>query len=250
MIYDKLPVVLLSALATEPDGSTNSVIAHYLVDHLGELDGLTVKGLAAACHVGSGSVSRFCREVGFESFDDLRNSFAESRRSFQRVESHDACAHAKVVEDAVERVAKTIDRAALARLADDLAAYGRVSAYGMLKAQSAAIDLQVDLLMLGKHVDTCVAFSDQLERICRAGRDELVVVFSYTGSYFDYRDVAERLARIDRPKIWVVCGQRRPLPSFVADALTFDSGLDQLGHPFQLEMAEALLAQEYARRVQ
>jgi hypothetical protein len=72
------------------------------------------------------------------------------------------------------------------------------------------------------------------------------VVFSYTGSYFDVRDLRESLARLDRPKIWMVCGSPRPLPPFVADRLSFSSNQSRFGHPYQLEYVAGLIAQEYA----
>ena len=36
MIYGKLPVVFLSVIASEKNGSTNSVIASYLLEHMEE----------------------------------------------------------------------------------------------------------------------------------------------------------------------------------------------------------------------
>lgn len=253
MIYDKLPVALLSALMTEQEGTTNAIIARYLVTHAGHLSNATVKGVAAACCVGVGSVSRFCRDTGFRGFDELRTALDEASRSFEQIETERepqlrAQEHARLVGSSLQQVADTIDQRALNLLVDDLRAYERILTCGMLKAQAAAVDLQVDLLMLGKYVDTCVSYAEQTERIAKAGRDTLVVVFSYTGSYFDAHDISEALARIDRPRIWVVTGVRRPQPPFVYGCLTFASELRQLTHPFQLEMAAALIAQEYARR--
>lgn len=253
MIYDKLTVALLGALATERQDSTNAHIARYLIAHQDELGELSVKALATACSVGVGSVSRFCREVGFESFDELRREYCTSSRRFERVPLSDTPKEraervAMRVGEMLQEVAQTIDQEALVRLVDDIERFERVSAYGMLKAQAAAVDLQVDLLMQGKQVDTCVSHAEQLRRIAAAKKDDLVVVFSYTGSYFDSRDMNEAMRRIDRPKIWVVCGRRHALPPFVADRLLFKSAGTQLGHPYQLEFVAGLIAQEYALR--
>ena len=255
MIYDKLTVALLGALATERQDSTNAHIARYLLVHQDELGDLTIKSIAAACQVGTGSVSRFCREVGFESFDELRREFARSGRAFERVampdSSKDNAGHglAGRLSVTLAQAEATVDRVALGKLVDDLLRYERVSVYGMLKAQAAAVDLQVDLLMQGKFVDTCVSHAEQLRCIAQAGPDELIVVFSYTGSYFDARDMTSAMQRVARPKIWVVCGRRHSLPSFVAGRLLFSSSGMQLGHPYQLELVAGLIAQEYARRL-
>ncbi|MDO4404653.1 MAG: MurR/RpiR family transcriptional regulator [Atopobiaceae bacterium] len=250
MIYDKLSVGLLGLLATEEADATDAQIARYVLAHAAELDDLSVKELAAACHVGTGSVSRFAREAGFGGFAELRDAFAEASRKFERLEgaSTDERGHALAlrIASSIKRAAATVDGAALTRLVADLASYDKVYAFGFLKAQAAALDLQVDLLMQGKYIGTCASPSDQIDHIARARSDELVVVFSYTGSYFDARDLRESLARRDRPKIWMVCGSGRPLPPFVADRLLFSSDQSRFGHPYQLEYVAGLITQEYA----
>lgn len=253
MIYDKLTVALLGALSSERQDSTNAHIARYLLAHQDELGELSVKGLARACCVGVGSVSRFCREVGFTSFEELRQGVCTSSRSYEPVKQGDDGASGNLaawVGKAVAQAGESVDRQAIGRLVDDLMRYDRVSAYGMLKAQAAAVDLQVDLLMQGKLIDTCVSHAEQLHRIAEASSGELIVVFSYTGSYFDARDMDEAMRRIDRPKIWVVCGKRHTMPSFVADRVLFSSSGSQLGHPYQLELVAGLIAQEYALRLE
>ena len=252
MIYDKLPVALLSALASERRDTTNAIIARYLITHASKLEDASIKAIARACNVGTASVSRFCRDVGFESFDELRKALAETQRSFETVSTEESFAeradtHAQTVAESLTQVAHSIDEHILDQLICDLHSYEQVSAYGMLKAQAAAIDLQVDLLMLGKQIETCTSYAEQLDRIMRATSNELVVLFSYTGDYFGARDLAGALSRIDRPRIWMVAGTRKPQPDYVYGCLAFASDHRQLTHPFQLEMVEALIAQEYAR---
>lgn len=244
MIYDKLIVALLSSLATKSEGSASETIARYLVTHANELNDITVKGVAAACNVGVGSVSRFCRETGFGSFDELRNALVESGSSFDLAPDE----HARLVGDSLALAQQTVSKSMMRALVDDLVAYEKVFLCGMLKAQAAAIDLQVDLLMQGKFAQTCVSYVEQLDHIATAGREELVIVFSYTGSYFDAHDLSRELARLDRPRIWMVAGNKQPQPNYVYGCLAFESNHSQLAHPFQLEMVAALIAQEYARR--
>lgn len=258
MIYNKLVVSLLSALAIERHDSTNSVIARYLVTHARELGDITIKSVASACNVGTGSVSRFCREVGFDGFDELRRALVDADHSFELAgtDSKDATdsfllranRHAEVVANSLVLAARSVDQHALHLLVNDIRSYHKVFVCGMLKAQAAATDLQVDLLMQGKFAQTNVSYAEQLEHIASAPRDELVVVFSYTGDYFFSRDLSSLLSRLSRPRIWVVAGAKRPQPDFVYGCLLFESNQSQLSHPFQLQMVSALIAQEYARQ--
>ena len=46
MIYGKLPVVFLSTIASEKNGSTNCVIATYILEHLDEMQDIGIKEIA------------------------------------------------------------------------------------------------------------------------------------------------------------------------------------------------------------
>ena len=61
MIYDKLPIVFLSTIASEKKDSTNSQIASYILDHLDQVQNMGIKEMAEACHVAVSSISRFCK---------------------------------------------------------------------------------------------------------------------------------------------------------------------------------------------
>lgn len=243
MIYDTLHVALLSSIAAD-ERSTNAAIARYVLEQGVHIGDLTVRGLADACHVGTGTVSRFCREVGFANFDEMREALCSADRSFERAGTEELV---RAASGAMFDVTRTVDAEALESLARDVLAYSKVSAFGLLKGQAAATCLQVDLIMQGKFVDTCVSFAEQIERLRSAGRDELFVVFSYTGSYFDSERLCEGLHRLDRPRIWMVCGRGVPVPEPVYATLNFQTDFGRLGHPYQLQMAASMVAQACAR---
>ena len=83
MIYGKLPVVFLSVIASEKSGSTNSSIASYILEHMDEVKDTGIKELARRCHVGTGSVSRFCRDIGLRDFVELRELLQSTDENFQ-----------------------------------------------------------------------------------------------------------------------------------------------------------------------
>ena len=63
MIYGKLPVVFLSTIASEKNGSTNCVIATYILEHLDEMQDIGIKEIAKKFNVAVSSISRFCKEI-------------------------------------------------------------------------------------------------------------------------------------------------------------------------------------------
>lgn len=252
MIYDKLPVTLLAALSAMGVDSPYAQIARHVLAHADEPGDISIKSLAEACHVGAGTVSRFARDMGFRDFAELRDEVSRSSRSFERVAGTTTAERSRQLARGITRslgqVLASVDERALALLVDDLVAYEKVSAYGLLKAQAAATELQVGLLMQGKLVGTCATVAQQISRIETASSDELVVVFSYTGDYFSASDLGESLRRVNRPRIWMVCGAECPLPPFVYGRLAYRSDLGQLGHPYQLQFVAGIIAQEFAAK--
>lgn len=109
-----------------------------------------------------------------------------------------------------------------------------------------ALNLQGDLLMLGKQVYTNISYSQQMQYLLSASEEDLILIFSYTGSYFDYQELtySER-KRLSAPRIWMVCGSDRTLPPFVDQAIRFRSRQDQISHPYQLQFVAGLIAQQY-----
>ncbi|MBR1828070.1 MAG: hypothetical protein IJ781_00975 [Atopobiaceae bacterium] len=253
MIYDKLQVYLLTELMTQSSDSAYAEIARYLLGHASTPEALSIKEIARACHVGTGTVSRFAKDIGFASFAELRKACEDNHVSFDAVTGNTASERAeglaRHVALSVAQAAASIDKATLGQLVGDLCSFDKVSAYGLLKAQAAAVDLQVDLLMQGKQIHTCATPAEQAQRIASAKADELILVFSYTGTYFDHGALKESLRRPDRPRIWMICGSREKVPAFVHGCLLFSSDQSQLGHPYQLECMAGIIAQEYAAAV-
>ena len=254
MIYGKLPVVFLSVIASEKSGSTNSIIADYILNHMDEVRDLGIKEIAERCHVDTGSVSRFCKDIGLRDFVELRellNTAGDNFEPHSLAESPGERAeeYGKKVKHSIDLVTKTLSARRLEELCRDMRQYEKVALFGLLKAESAAVHLQGDLWMMGKHVYTNVSYDQQIEYIRNAGNDSLIVIFSYTGAYFEYQK--EKLFRgrdkRDRPRIWMVSGRQKAFPEYVARVLDFKSQQDQAGHPYQLLYVAGLIAQEYGK---
>lgn len=241
MIYGKLPVAFLSAAASEKQGSINSVIAGRILGNLTQMRDLGIREMAEACHVSTASLSRFCKEIGLSDFGELKELLAKNQLWFQRQGDIAACARSAA--ESIDMAARSVDEKALKELCAEIQRYERVAAFGLLKAGAAALSLQSDLLMQGKQIYTHVSFPQQVKYLETADQRDLILIFSYTGSYFE---------SIERPpdrgaRIWLITGQERNFPKCVSRVLRFDSRHDQAGHPYQLLFVSGLIAQEYAR---
>lgn len=253
--YGKLSIVLLSELAAGKEDSNNCRIARYLLDRQEHLEDVNVELLAEECFVSKSTVSRFCRDIGLEDFSELRSLLRQTEKSFTRYgtglppkeQGVDFC---RRVNASLSLVAKTLDYPALEKLVVELHRARRVAAFGLLKAETAAISLQSDLVMLGKNAVTKVAFREQIDYLAAAQRGDLIIIFSYTGIYFDY-GLPRGILRGEGPEVWLVTGSpdirerfaAKKLPA--ARLLTFQSEQDFVSHPYQLQMAASLIAQRY-----
>lgn len=220
--------------------------------YYGKLPIVLLSELAAECFVSKATVSRFCRDIGLEDFGELRDLMRQTEKTFTlygrglppKDQGLDFCGR---VQGSLGLVAESLDYEALGRLAEEIKEAKRVAAFGLLKAEAAAISLQGDLTMLGKNALTKVAFREQQDFLSAAGPEDLVIIFSYTGIYFDY-GLPRHVLR-GGPKAWLVTGcpdirerfAQKGLP--VHRLLTFRSGQDFASHPYQLQMAASLIAQ-------
>ena len=85
MIYDPIPVILLSTLASEKDHSTNQMIAEFILTHRQQAAQMNIGDLARECHAGTASVSRFCRDIGLSDFASLKLLLQNTDFSFEQV---------------------------------------------------------------------------------------------------------------------------------------------------------------------
>ncbi len=250
MIYGKLPVVLLSTIASEKIGSTNSQIAQYILSHIDEFKNIGIKEMAEECHVAVSSISRFCKEIGLNDFNELKYLISSNEFVYEELECEEHSLindYAMVVNRSVSMVEKTLDIEMIEELCKDIHDYQSVSIFGLLKAGSVAFNLQSDLMILGKQVYTNISYTQQMEYILNSDSEDLIIIFSYTGSYFDYKELRNLKKNLYNPKIWFI-GCFEDLPEYVDHSICFESYQDQLSHPFQLQFVANVIAQVYSKR--
>ena len=255
MIYGKLPVVFLSTIASEKKNTINSQIAEFLLNHLDEAAQMGIREMADACSVSVSSLSRFCREIGLRDFAELRELLSANDRYFQTAPSGQtalqrAREYRTRVMESLDQTARSINLNDISRLCREICRSRRTAVFGLLKAGSVALNLQGDLLMLGKQVYTNISYAQQIQYLLSAGEEDLILIFSYTGSYFDYQDMKPYYRQLSIPRIWMVSGGEGEYPPYVNHVIRFRSPHDQISHPYQLQFIAGLIAQEYARQLE
>ena len=155
MFYGKLPIVFLSTLASSQDNSTSCQIATFVLAHFEEVKNCSISELAKKCFVSTSSISRFCRDIGFEDYSELREHYKKTEYKFELCSKHTSpqvrlLDYVDRVQDSLLKVKESVDVVLLERLVQDIIRFDRVAIFGLLKAETAAMNLQSDLLMLAK----------------------------------------------------------------------------------------------------
>lgn len=251
MIYGKLPVTLLTAVANEKTGSTNGTIARYILKHMEDQQSIGIHEMAQRCNVSPASLSRFCKDIGLRDFAELRELLDSNQLIFEKQPAYgdakERCLkYAENVSASIQQVAATVDMQKIKKLCVEIHEHKCVATFGLLKAETASINLQSDLLMQGKQIYTNFSYPQQMKYISEAGSDTLIIIFSYTGAYFDYQERKSQNFQQKGARIWMISGQEREYPPFVKCTIHFSSLHDQTSHPYQLLFMSSLIAQEYA----
>ena len=250
---EKLLVVMLSELVSGSDESTNRHIAAYILTHMQQLQNFTIRDLAAETNVSPSSVSRFCREIGLRDFDELKSISAGIMPQF-RMQSYAPTPKERLddyysgVTESLRLVRDSLDMGAVRRLCEDIRRYPRVSLFGVMKSETAAMNLQTDLLLMGKLVTTKVSFAHCLRILEQADEQDLIVLFSYEGKFFDFffsRRPAPEMGH--GAKVYMITSnlafRDARLPG---EVLWFRAGPEQSSHPWQLQMISSIIAEDYA----
>ena len=245
--------MFLSEIVSCRRDSTSGHLAAYILDHLDEIRHDSIRDLAAKTHTSISSISRFCREIGMRDFAELKELIESTTLKFEicsPAQAHPAQLddYVSAVQDSLERVRKSLDMAKLYRLAEDIRAYSNVAAFGMLKAETVAMNLQSDLTMLGKKCVTKLRMAEQAKYLESATAADLIIIFSYTGIYFDYgMPQSGAGTKAQRPKIYFITSDPEARNSALYDeVIWFDSLQNQASHPYQLQLVGSLIAQCYA----
>lgn len=249
MLYSKLPIIFLSTLASEKDGSTNSQIAEFILTHLEEMKAIGIRELSEQCHVAISSISRFCKEIGLQDYNELKTLLTLPDLQFELYSSSTTLAerigdYGTKIKESIDQVIRSIQPKQIQQLCLDIRRYQKVALFGLMKAGSVALNLQSDLLMQGKVTYTKISYKQQMEYLKSASQEDLIIIFSYTGAYFDYE--FRRLPQsLKRPKLYLIYGGEEAQEEFI-ETIHFDSLQDQASHPYQLQCIASLIAQEYA----
>ena len=73
---------LFTIVNNEPSNSPNSVLAQYFLENYDRLRELNIYMVADECFVSRSSIRRFCQNIGYDNFKDLKNDFKDFKYEY------------------------------------------------------------------------------------------------------------------------------------------------------------------------
>lgn len=249
--YGKLPIILLSELASGKWDSNNCRIAVWLLEHLHQQTDISIESLARECFVSNSTISRFCREIGLEDFKDLRELWLSGKQGFTTYgktlspkEQGQLFLHR--VQDNLQMAANTLDYAALEHLVAAMHQARRIVLLGLMRSGTAALNLQSDLISLGANAITRLTYREQMEYLQHPANGDILLIFTFTGAYFDF-DLPKQVLLQRQVPLWLIAGEPELKETYpMIQVLSFCSRQDFSSHPYQLQFVASLISQRYA----
>lgn len=184
----RLPILLMGLLNSEANDTVNYNMAYYLLNHMDTMESMNIGDLARQCNVSKATVSRFCRDLGFESFYEMRMDFAdneyiEGALSTVRVQNDEE--YFTDVKTFADQMLVNVTQEALDKLANMIMNHENVVIMGHIQSGNAALMLQHDLWsMCGRVTQVLNRPSEQQSFFEDVEKPTLVILFSIHGKFF------------------------------------------------------------------
>ena len=235
---NQIGITLLGMVNTTSHLSTNHQIAIWVLSNLEHLDYISEPEMAKACNVSKSSINRFCKELGFQNFQQFQTAVLKFRRPYglkydlTQVEGYDPDRtllgnYTELVASNARALAEHVDDALLESIARDIDAYDQVVILGEMQSGAVAFSLQHNLFSSGKAVTAYIYSPEQREVLRTLQPGTLLIIFSLFGNFF--QRIVDEAGTFTHPEgtkvVWIT--SRPVLPPTIPVDVVIDCKLDK-----------------------
>lgn len=249
----RLPSILLARYNSEKIGSVNHTLSKYLLENIDTIQELNIKELADACFMSPSTVSRFCKSIGLNDFNTLKQEFHNIlfyRDEKFNINFDDEPDYLLKISQEIADLHHDLDFQAIHDLVKDIYDYQNVAVFGSMQALNPAVYLQQELYVSRKIVCCKENFNYQLDYFKQANEKDLIIIFSSMGGYFDI--IFERRHQINllkKPKIWVITYNKEIASYEGVDRILYieNKDINYINHPLKFNIIANMIAAQYAK---
>lgn len=255
---------LLTLLNNESFGSTNETIANTMIERLYELDKLTIDDLSDLCHVSKSTLSKFVRNLGFDSFKDFKLTVIEEKeKPFYKysntitidkfIEKNGIQKYVEILSDDINLAVREISQEKIKKIAKMIFNSSKVAAFGTTYSETVALDFQYMMAFNKKYIYTSLDDLKQDAFIETADNDTLVIIFSNSGKYLrEYQLIKghpkKKTFNHTGAKVVLITSNKdylsNPYVDLVIDT-SFSTNLQN--HPYVFRVINEMILTEYKR---
>lgn len=235
---EQIGITLLGMVNTTSHLSANHQIAIWVLSNLGHLNHVSEPEMAKACNVSKSSINRFCKELGFQNFQQFQTAVLRFQRPYSlkydpaQTEGYNPNLstldnYTNLVAKNAHALAENIDDDVLADIARDIDTHDQVVILGEMQSGAVALSLQHNLFSTGKAVTAYIYSPEQREVLRKLQPGTLLIIFSLFGNFFQNLAGAQApFERLDRTKVvWITSHPVLP-PTIPIDVIV-DCKLDK-----------------------
>lgn len=175
--------------------STDSLIAQTLLEHIHEIDRLSIENVAEMCSVSPSKFSKFVKRLGFDNYKEFRDLVKNEKYRSGYYGYEDKYPMGLYIEKVgwepyldilrydLDHFTDKTDRDMVRRLAEALRDHDDVAAFGSVYSQTAAVDFMYRMAEEGKNIRTYTYDLEQEEYMKNMDENTLVIIFSNSGQY-------------------------------------------------------------------
>lgn len=206
---------------------TEKKVADYVLEHAREMVFMSITELSDACGVGETSVFRFCRTVGLGGYQEFKMQLS---LSIQGEEGESSILSGNIGPDddlnalvqkvlqvnqrALTETAALLDVGELDRAVEAMVAARRIAFFGVGASLTSAMKAANKFLRIEPKVECVNDAHMQAMVAATLSREDVAVVFSYSGSTKDTNAVAQLAHKAGAKVIAVTRFQKSPLTEF------------------------------------
>lgn len=222
--------ILLRYINNREKRGNNHFIAKAVLENFDEISKMTIYELAEKCFVSPASISRFIRDLGYQSFSQFKEACLEEididYDYSSKFNSYSIKEYPLFVQEYTENirenlnfVSTSVDYKQFERINQYIFNAKKVGAFGLDFASMIAQHLQIKMAQMGKYIEVGVAQSEQLEIVERMEGDDVALIFSLEGGYFYYNEKILTLLKQKGITVIVFTLKKSPMIDRIANEL-------------------------------
>ena len=175
--------------------STDSAIAETLLEHIQEIDELSIENVAEMCSVSTSKFSKVVKQLGFNNYKEFRDlvknekyrsgyyGYEDKLPMGRYIEKEGWEPYIDILRYDIDHFTDRTDLNMVRCLARALRDHDEVAAFGSVYSQTAAVDFMFRMAEVGKNIRTYTYDLEQEEYMKNMDENTLVIIFSNSGQY-------------------------------------------------------------------